>query len=140
MSDWLVPYLVFNGNCEEAVNFYQKVLGGESQILHFGDALPYPAHPVPEQAKHLVMHAELRKNGHIIRFSDTFPKLPYSVGNNVSFSLEFDTKEETKAVFQGLSEGGTIEMDLQETFFSPLFGKFTDKFGIIWQLSCRKSQ
>lgn len=138
MSDWLVPYLVFNGNCEEAVNFYQAALGGESQILHFGDAPPNPAFPVPDHVKNLVLHAELRKDGHVIRFSDTFPNTPYNPGNNISFSLEFDTKDATRAMFEALSKGGTIEMELQETFFSPLYGKFTDKFGVIWQVSCKK--
>jgi len=138
MSDWLVPYLVFNGNCEEAVNFYQAALGGESQIMHFSDAPPNPAFPIPEQAKNLVIHAELRKNGHVIRFSDTFPGSPYTVGNNVSFSIEFDTTEETSKMFKALSVGGTIEMELQETFFSPLFSKFIDKFGITWMVSCKK--
>lgn len=137
MSDWLIPYLTFNGNCEEAVTFYHSILGGESELLHFGDAPPNPAFPVPDHVKNLVMHAELRKDNHIIRFSDTFPKLPYSVGNNISFSLEFDSKEETKTMFEALSEGGTIEMELQETFFSPLFSKFTDKFGVIWMVSCK---
>lgn len=137
MSDWLVPYFTFNGNCEEAVKFYQKVLGGESQILHFGDAPPNPAFSVPDSVKNLVMHAELRKNGHVIRFSDTFPNAPYSAGNNISFSLEFAEKDETKAIFEALSEGGTVEMALQETFFSPLYGKLTDKFGVIWQLTTK---
>ncbi|OLN30333.1 VOC family protein [Desulfosporosinus metallidurans] len=137
MSDWLVPYLAFNGNCEEAVKFYQTVLGGESQILRFGDAPPNPAFPVPENVKRLVMHAELRKDGHVIRFSDTFPNTPYNAGDNISFSLEFETKEETKAIFVALSEGGNIQMELQETFFSPLFSKFTDKFGVVWMVSCK---
>lgn len=137
MSDWLVPYLVFNGNCEAAVNFYQAALGGEIQILHFGDAPPNPAFPVPDHVKNLVLHAELRKDGHVIRFSDTFPNTPYNTGNNISFSLEFDTKEATEAMFKVLSEGGSIEMELQETFFSPLYGKFTDKFGVMWQVSCK---
>ncbi len=137
MSDWLIPYLVFNGNCEEAVKFYQKVLGGEVQILHFGDAPPNPQFPVPDEAKNLVLHAELRKDGHVIRFSDTFPNSPYSQGNNISFSLEFDTPEEVKELFATFSEGGKVEMEPQQTFFSPLYCKFTDKFGMMWQLSCR---
>lgn len=140
MSNWLIPYLTFNGNCEEAVNFYQKVLGGESAILRYGDAPPNPAFPVPDNVKDLVLHAELRKGGHIIRFSDTFPGAPYSVGNSISFSLELDTKDETKAVFEALSEGGEVEMELQETFFSPLYGKLTDRFGVIWQLTCKAEQ
>ncbi|MBC2722462.1 VOC family protein [Desulfosporosinus sp.] len=137
MSDWLIPYLVFNGNCEEAVNFYQTTLGGESQILHFGDAPPNPDFPVPDHLKNLVMHAELRKDGHIIRFSDTFLNNLYNTGNNISFSLEFNTKEETREMYEVLSESGTIDMELQETFFSPLYGKFTDKFGVMWQVSCK---
>ena len=137
MNDWLVPYFTFNGNCEEAVNFYQKVLGGEVQLMRFSDAPPNPAFPVPENAKNLVLHAELRKDGHVLRFSDTFPNSPYTQGNNISFSLEFDTQEETKAIFEALSAGGQVEMPLDETFFSPLYGKFTDKFGVKWQVSCR---
>ncbi|MDQ7092525.1 VOC family protein [Desulfosporosinus sp. PR] len=137
MSDWLVPYIMFKGNCEAAVMFYQKVLGGESVIMRFGDMPPNPAYPVPEEHKKLVMHAELRKDGHILRFSDYITDSAFVPGNNISFSLEFDTKEETKATFAALAEGGTIEMELQETFFSPLYGKFTDKFGVMWQLSCR---
>lgn len=141
MSDWLVPYFTFNGNCEEAVKFYQEVLGGESVIMRFGDAPPNPAFPpVSDDIKNLVMHAELRKNGHVIRFSDTFPNSPYAVGNNISFSLEFDGKDETKKIFEALSKGGKIDMELQQTFFSPLYGKITDKFGVAWQISCKPNQ
>lgn len=137
MSDWLTPYFMFNGNCEEAVNFYQKVLGGESQIMRYGDAPPNPAFPVSDEIKHLVLHAELRKDGHVIRFSDTTPHSSFSTGNNISFALEFDTKEETKAIFEALSAGGKVGMELQETFFSPLYGNFTDKFGVMWQFVCK---
>lgn len=57
MSDWIIPYFTFKGNCEEAVKFYQKVLGGKMQILRFGDAPPNPAFPVPDHMKNLVLHA-----------------------------------------------------------------------------------
>lgn len=134
----MVPYITFKGNCEEAVRFYEKVLGGEAVIMRFGDAPPNPNFPVPDEVKHLVLHAELRKNGNIIRFSDSFPNDPYSTGNNISFSIEFDTQDEVKAVYQALSEGGTVQMELQQTFFSPLYGKFTDKFGVNWQLVAKK--
>ncbi|KNZ68919.1 3-demethylubiquinone-9 3-methyltransferase [Thermincola ferriacetica] len=137
MSDWIIPYFTFKGNCEEAVKFYQKVLGGEMQILRFDDAPPNPAFPVPDHMKNLVLHAELRKDGHVIRFSDTSPDAPYRAGNNISFSLEFDTEDETRLTFEALSEGGQVEMELQETFFSPLYGKLTDRFGVTWQLVCK---
>ena len=137
MSDWIVPYITFTGNCEQAVKFYQEVLGGEASILRYGDAPPNPAFPVPDNIKHLVLHAELMKNGHVIRFSDTFAQGSYTQGNNISFTLEFDTRDETQATFAALSEGGKVDMELQETFFSPLYGKCTDKFGVMWQLVCR---
>lgn len=137
MGNWLTPYFTFNGNCEEAVKFYQQVLGGETQIMHFSEAPPNPAFVVPDNIKHLVMYAELRKDDHVIRFSDTFPNAPSNAGNNISFSPELDNKDETRAIFAALSEGGTVEMELQETFFSPLYGKLTDKFGLMWQLMCK---
>lgn len=101
------------------------------------EGFPNPAFQVPDHVKNLILHAELRKDGHIIRFSDTFPNAPYTVGNTISFSLEFDTKDETKAMFEALSESGKIEMEPQETFFSSLYSKFTDKFGVMWQISCK---
>lgn len=139
MSNWLVPYFSFNGNCEEAVKFYAEILGGEAMIMHFGDAPPNPAFTIPDEMKNLVMHAELRKDGHVINFSDWCnPHVPYSSGNNISFALQFNSIEETKAMFDALAAEGKIEMDLQETFFSPMYGKVTDKFGIMWQIVCNK--
>jgi len=138
MSDWLIPYLVFNGNCEQAVNFYAQVLEAEPVIMRYGDAPPNPHFQVPEEVKSKVMHAELRKDGHVIRFSDNCFGAPVNTGNSISFSLEFKSVEDTKAMFQALSEGGKVEMEPQETFFSPCYSKFTDKFGIMWQVSCTK--
>ncbi len=140
MSAWPVPYLTLNGNCEEAVKFYQKVLGGETSIMRYGDAPPDPSFPVPDSMKNLVMHAQLKNGEHVIYLSDAMPNAPVTAGNNISFVLEFATKEETAAMFKALSEGGKIEADLQETFFSPLYGRFTDKFGIAWQLLCSMPQ
>lgn len=138
MGDWLVPYITFNGNCEEAVKFYQSVLGGETQILHFGDAPPNPDFPVNDAIKNLVLHAELRKDGHTIRFSDTFPGAPFSRGTSISFSLELATPEEIQSVYMALSLGGEVEMELQKTFFATLYAKFTDKFGISWLLTFKE--
>lgn len=138
MSNWLIPYITFNGNCEEAVNFYQSILGGETQILHFGDAPPNPNFPVNDEIKNLVLHAELRKDGHTIRFSDTFPGAAFTRGNSISFSLECTTPDEVQEVFKGLSQEGEVEMAPQQTFFSPMYAKFIDRYGINWQLTCKK--
>ncbi len=139
MSDWLIPYINFNGNCEEAVKFYQSAIGGEAQILHYKDAPANPDFPISEGSQNLVLHAELRKDGHVIRFADNFPGTPFSQGNAISLALELPTAEETRRIFTALSQEGEVEMDLQETFFSPLYAKFTDKFGVHWQLHCKKS-
>lgn len=69
-------------------------------------------------------------------FSDVYPGYLFQVGNNVSLTLEFDEIEEMRKVFKELGEGGTIEMDLQETFWYPsLYGSVIDKFGISWQIT-----
>lgn len=138
MSDWISPYFTFNGNCEEAVNFYQKVLGGEAVIMHLSDAPSNSDFPVPDHMKNLVIHAELRKDSHVINFCDNCNNSSITTGNNISFAVQFDTKDETKAMFDTLAEEGLVEMELQETFFSPLYGKVTDRFGMMWQIVCKK--
>jgi PhnB protein len=139
MNDWIVPYLTFDGTCEEAVAFYQKVLGGESQILHYGDTPHKPEFDVPAEMNKLVLHAELRKEGHVLRFSDSFSQEPLHSGNNISFSLELPSAEETTRVFREFAQEGKVEMALQQTFFSPLYGKVTDKYGISWLLTTGKA-
>jgi PhnB protein len=137
MSNWLIPYITFNGNCEEAVKFYQSILGGEAQILHFGDAPPNPNFPINDAMKNLVLHAELRKDGHIIRFSDTFPGAAFTRGNSISFSLELESEEAVRTTFEALSQDGEVEMKPEKTFFSPMYAKFNDKYGVNWQLNCK---
>ena len=112
-------YLTFNGNCREAVEFYAEAFGTEKpQIMAFGDAPPNPEYPLPEEAKHLVMHARLTINGSIVMFSDTFPGTPFTAGNNISLSVVSKNIDEIKTYFNKLKEGGNVGMDLQETFWS----------------------
>lgn len=68
-------------------------------------------------------------------FSDTFPGQPFEQGNNVTLALLSDKQDELKEWFEKLKDGGIVEMELQETFWSKLYGRVTDKFGIHWQLS-----
>jgi len=141
VADWLTPYLTFDGNCGDAVEFYREALGGESQIMRAGDAPPNPAFAVPEANKNMVLHAEIVKDGQVLLLmSDNLMGAPYSVGNNISFVLQFDTEDETRAMFTALSWEGVIEMEPQSTFFSPLYAKFTDRFGVNWQLRCRPEE
>ncbi|MBZ9687835.1 VOC family protein [Clostridium estertheticum] len=129
-------YINFNGNCREAVDFYAKVFETkEPQIMRFGDAPPNPEYPLPEKAKELVMHTQLNINGSNVMFSDVFPGSPYVAGNNISLTVVSKDMDEIRSLFNKLKDGGTVGMDLQETFWSKCYGSLTDKFGTIWQLS-----
>lgn len=129
-------YLNFNGNCREAVEYYAEVFGTEKpRMMTFGDAPPNPDHPIPEEAKNLVMHAQLIITDSKVMFSDVFPGMPFVQGNNISLSVISKDIDEVQAIFHKLKEGGTIHMELQETFWSKCYGNLTDKFGIDWQVS-----
>ncbi|MEK3935617.1 VOC family protein [Sporosarcina sp. FSL W7-1349] len=129
-------YLIFNGNCREAIEFYADVFGTEEpQIMTFGDSPPNPEYPLPEEAKDLVMHSRLEISGTIVMFSDTFPGTPYTVGDNISLAVVGKDVDELKSAFGKLKEGGTVTMELQETFWSKCYGQVQDKFGILWQFS-----
>jgi PhnB protein len=129
-------YLNFNGNCREAVEFYAEVFKTEKpQIMTFGEAPPNPNYELPEEAKNLVMHTRLNIDGSNVMFSDTFPGMPFVEGNNVTLAIVNKDIDQIKSMYEGLKEGGEVVMELQETFWSKLYGQVTDKFGIHWQLN-----
>jgi PhnB protein len=129
-------YINFNGNCREAVEYYAQVFGTEKpQIMTFGETPPDPNFPLPEEAKNLVMHTRLNVLGSNVMFSDVFPGMPFVAGNNITLAITFKDIDEIKSLFNKLKEGGTVGMDLQETFWSKCYGNLTDKFGIGWQLN-----
>lgn len=129
-------YLVFNGNCREAVEFYARVFKTEApKIMTFGESPQDPTYPLPEETKNLVMHARLNIDGSNIMFSDTFPGQPYVVGDNVTLALVSKNKDDLTSWYEQLKVGGTVVMELQETFWSKLYGQVTDKFGIQWQIN-----
>lgn len=132
-------YLNFERNTEEAFNFYKSVFGTEfeGEISRMGDV---PDQELAEEDKNLVMHVMLPILGnHYLMGTDapesiTGKKL--QTGNNVYITLEPDTRAETDRLFQALSEGGQIEMELQEMFWGDYFGSCADKFGIHWMFNC----
>ena len=129
-------YLNFNGNCREAAEFYAEVFETEQpEIMTFGEAPPHPDYQLPEEAKDLVMHTRLNISGSNVMFSDVFPGQPFVAGNNISLAFVSKDMDEIKSVFDKLSEGGTVVMELQETFWSKSYGSLKDKFGIEWQFS-----
>ncbi|HMO77871.1 MAG TPA: VOC family protein [Candidatus Paceibacterota bacterium] len=135
-------YLNFSNNTEEAFNFYQSVFGGEfvGGISRMGDAPVAEGQPaLPEAEKNLVMHVCLPIfNGFQLMGSDVPASLgmpPVSFGNNVYINLQPDTKEEGDRLFNTLSEGGVVEMPMQDMFWGDYFGSFADKFGVRWMIA-----
>ena len=127
-------YLQFDGTCEEAMNFYKSVLGGEfSNFMRFEDAPP-GVMEIDDSVKQQIMHCSLQWENAILMASDTLdPNLKQ--GSNYHVSL-YVLPGDADRVFNGLSEGGIVSMPLDEAFWGGRFGMFTDRFGIQWMLSC----
>lgn len=131
------PYLIFNGQCEEAFLLYKSVFGGEfQQISKFGD-MPAEAEPEMSEAdKNRVMHVSYNIGNSVVMGSDSNTQSgDVNFGNNFSISINAESRTETERIFNSLSSGGTITMPLQDTFWGAYFGMFTDKFGINWMVN-----
>ena len=133
----LNPYLSFEGNTEEAFNFYKSIFGGEFAILQRFKDTP-EAGTVPEKEKNKIMHVSLPiGNGNTLMATDTLESMgqKLTVGNNIQLSVSADSEAETDKIFAGLSAGGKVTMPLSKTFWGSYFGMCTDKFGVQWMLS-----
>ena len=127
-------YLTFDGNCRDAMKFYEKCLGGELQIMPFAEA-PFD---VPKDAKDKVMHAHLHNGNAVIMASDPMPGTLVRQGNNFAVCIQCESAEEIDRLFNGLGEGGKVTMGLQDTFWGSRFGMLTDRFGINWMFNFEK--
>lgn len=131
------PYLHFNGNAEEAFNFYKTVFGGEfTMIARFKD-MASDEFPIPENEAEKIMHIALPIGKHsILMASDT----PESMGkhneneNRSKISISAESKEEADHLFNGLSEGGHIEFPIADSPWGSYFGMFRDKYGFEWMV------
>lgn len=134
-------YVNFPGNTEEAFRFYQSVFKSDfiNGIRRFGDVPPTPDQPpVAEALKKMVLHVELPLlNGHVLMGTDAPKEMGFSVvpGNNMHINLEPPTREEAARLFNGLAEGGSITMPLQDMFWGAYYGSCTDKYGINWMIN-----
>lgn len=129
----LTPYLTFNGNAREAMNFYKEALGAEHlEIMTFADA----PMETPEAINDHVMHATLIYEDLILMASDSSMDEKVTFGNAIAISIS--TKDEAKAekFFTNLSVDGNITMPFEKTFWAAKFGMFIDKFGINWMINC----
>ncbi len=132
------PYLNFQGNTEEAFNFYKSVFGGEfiGGIRRFSDTSE--ADKLPKNEKNKVMHIALPIGEHnMIMATDALESMNQKVkiGNNLYLCISADSKEQADDFFNGLSDDGEIEMDMQDMFWGDYFGMCTDKFEVKWMIS-----
>jgi PhnB protein len=136
-------YLNFPNKTEEAFSFYKSVFGTEFTppgFRRFSEIPPSKdSPPMPADDLNLVMHVELPLiDGHILMGTDAPESMGFKVnfGNNIHINLETDTREETKKLFDKLSEGGVVTMQLQDMFWGAYFGSCTDKYGVHWMFNC----
>jgi PhnB protein len=134
-------YLNFNGNCEEAFNFYKSVFGGEFPYIgRYKDMPPPPdgGKGFPEEQGNRIMHVSLPISKEtMLMGSDTGGEWAsdFKQGNNFSISINTDSRQEADRLFTSLSQGGRVTMPMNDTFWGDYFGMFTDKFGVNWMVS-----
>ena len=129
----VTPYLMFNGRCEEAINFYKAELGAEVLALLRFKENPPPADRVPANWDNKVMHSCFKIGDTQIMASDgdSAEKPGF---NGVTLSIQVNSEAEAERAFNGLSKGGQVKMPLGKTFFSPRFGMVSDRFGVSWMV------
>lgn len=129
-------YLNFNGNCEEAFNFYASILSNTAPTFDRFSSTPHGEH-LPESEQNKIMHVSLPiGKSSVLMGSDTPQDMGEVIfGNNFSLSLLPESEEEAQRLFSALSEGGQVIMPLEKTFWNATFGMFTDKFGINWMVN-----
>lgn len=139
-------YLNFPRTTEAAFNFYKSIFGGEFEggINRFSDIPPHEGSPaIAEEDSDLVMHVALPiLGGHMLMGTDAPESMGFTVrqGNNVYINLEPDTREETRRLFNALSEGGKVEQELQEMFWGDYYGSCIDRYGIQWMFNCASKE
>lgn len=139
----IATYLTFDGNCRQAMTFYEKCLGADLHLMTFAEMpsdLPGEAKGAKDKkdAKDRIMHAKLTKGAAVLMASDTMPGMPFQQGNNFSVSINCESLQEIEKLFTALSEKGKVTMPLQDTFWGAHFGMLMDQFGIHWMFNFDK--
>lgn len=130
----LAPYLIFDGNCADALAFYAETLGGEVEML-----MTYGASPVANQctpgSEQRVMHGRLRLGEQILMASDAPTGQPYDGMRHINLCLSYDTVEEASRIYERLRAGGETRMALTPTFWAGAFAMLVDRYGTPWMIN-----
>jgi PhnB protein len=127
----LIPYLAFDGNCAEAMRFYERVLEGKLELLMSGADSPMGAQ-IPKEVAHRIVHARLALPGGARLYGGDTMGQTYQGIHGVSVALNYDSVAEAKKFFERLADGGKVTMAIAPTFWAKIFGMVTDKFGVHW--------
>ena len=131
MASRLNPYINFNGNARQAMEFYKEVFGGDLALNTFGES---GAPGTPDADK--IMHAQLETDaGFTIMAADTPPGMDYTPGSNFAVSLSGDDDDQLRGYWKGISEGGTVSVPLEKQMWGDEFGMCVDRFGIPWMVN-----
>lgn len=128
------PYLCFNGNCREAVAFYQSTLGASLEMMMTWAEAPMDDEMCKAGGDN-IMHASLTLGGRRLMASDSPPGMPFSGMHGFGVSLSYDIADEGRRIFAALAEGGQVTMPIDRTFWAEAFGMVTDRFGTPWMVS-----
>ena len=130
----LVPYLNFEGNCEEALNYYQKILGGSVEIRERYDS---PVMHAPNDYKDKILHGSLHFGSHTILASDIFPGGEAKSGTgDAALSITVSDPERGKQIFVQLADGGKIKINFEKQFWGAWHGGLRDRYGVSWMVNC----
>ncbi len=128
--------LAFEGKAREALTFYTGVFGlPMPEIMSYSDMPPDPDWVLPEEAKDWIMYTSIEILGVNVMMSDMPPGMPLTVGKNVGLAIIDADEALLRRLWDALLEGGSVEMELQKTFWSGCYGMLTDKYGIDWQFN-----
>ncbi|HMH19272.1 MAG TPA: VOC family protein [Burkholderiales bacterium] len=130
----LDAYLIFNGNCAEAMRFYERTLGGKLEVMMTHAESPMAGQTPPGSADR-ILHARLIIDGRILMASDSMVGQPYEGMKGFSLSLIYPRAADAKRAFDALAAGGKVTMPLQKTFWAEAFGMLVDRFGTPWMVN-----
>ena len=129
----ITPYLVFNGDCKDAMDFYRAVFPcGEPKLLNYGDYMPEGSKTPPELLRTWIMHGEMTVCGTNVWFADEAN--PVRLGDNIKMTATVSTGKEAASIFDALCAGGTVTLPPTETFYSVFHAAVTDRFGVNWNV------
>jgi PhnB protein len=130
----IATYLFFDGTCAQAMQFYERTLGGQLEVMMTNAQAP-GAEQMPAQSADRILHARLNIDGRLLMASDSMVGQPYAGMHGFHMSLVYPTVAEAQRIFDALAEGGQVHMPFQATFWAKGFGMLVDRYGTPWMVN-----